>query len=413
MKINKKTKRKSSVYKDKKGYIYYQTYTFFNSFDGRKKKRQHTITKGSSKSQITRDVELWDEFYDDIDKKFDISNPFTKPPTPLSRISQKFIEDGEKQVELGEMSPSTLRINRENINLFVRWFLDGRHDRNVHKISTNEIEEYKEHRRMCKSPTSGGRLSSNTIRINLRVVRSFFKWCVKHDYIERTPFTDDIELPSYTSRPPDNVPLGDDWSKLYGFIEKSIDYKPHGSENKILQKFNDNDWFKYVIYIMCNSGMRGGEVRILKWKKGKFDEPSQRKPYSYIDRDFNNIHIYFKGTYGVIPIIKSKIKPLLKQLSRSRGKNTYVFQSPITSEPYDKSIFNKMFRQLMVELGMGDKNYTPHSIRHSVVSHLVRNGHDIYTIQNLCRHKSIRTTMDIYSHLFNQDLENIMEKIGG
>ena len=62
--------------------------------------------------------------------------------------------------------------------------------------------------------------------------------------------------------------MGKDWKKLYEFIEKSIPYKPKGTKGEFrFRKFNENDWFKYVIYIMCNSGMRGGEVRLLKWKK--------------------------------------------------------------------------------------------------------------------------------------------------
>ena len=408
----KTKKKRHSIYTDKNGYKTYQTWTWFKSKDGKKRKQPHRIPKDYNKSEITKFCKEWDEFYNEVDYKHLQGNPYQKPPIPISKIVKEYIDAETKKYELGDTAESTLRINRENINLFLRWFLSNHNDRNVDTITQKDIEDYRTHRRLHKH--NGERLSDNTVRINLRVVRTFFNWCLKKKYIPFSPFTDDIDIPSYSRRTDEETPLGKNWDKLYTFIEKSISYKTQGTDGEArFEKFNDNDWFKYVIYIMCNSGMRGGEVRILKWKKGKFDEPSQRKPYSYIDRDFNNIHIYFKGTYGVIPIIKSKIKPLLKQLSRSRGKNTYVFQSPITSEPYDKSIFNKMFRQLMVELGMGDKNYTPHSIRHSVVSHLVRNGHDIYTIQNLCRHKSIRTTMDIYSHLFNQDLENIMEKIGG
>ena len=56
----------------------------------------------------------------------------------------------------------------------------------------------------------------------------------------------------------------------------------------------------------------------------------------------------------------------------------------------------------MVNLKLVDDDdkpkYSPHSIRHSVVSDLIQKGEQMYNIQKLLRHSSIRTTMDIYSH---------------
>jgi len=405
----KKPKRKSSIYKDKNGYSYYQTYTFFNSLDGKKKKVQKSIPASYNKSQIKNESDLWDDFYNQIDENYKSKNPFQKPPTPLSLISQKFMDEHIKKEKIGDISTSTLRIHRENLNLFKRWFLNEYSDRNVHRITTAEIDEYRTYRRKLN-------LSDNTIRINLRTVRTFFAWCLKNNYIEYTPFTEDIDIPSYKKRSGEEIPLGRDWNKLYGFIDKSISYKTKGTEGEEkFRKFNENDWFKYVIYIMCNTGMRPGEVRILKWKKGKRDSTSQRHSYSYLNKDFSKIHIFFKGSYGEIPST-TKLKKLFHQLSKSRANNTYVFQSPVTELYYDKSIFNKMFRKLCVNLNMVDSDgknlYVPHSIRHSVVSNLLKQNVSIGKISTLLRHSSIRTTMDIYGHLLPKDLENVMEKIG-
>ena len=405
----KKPLRKSSIYTIKGGYTYYQTYSFFGSTDGLKKKIQKSLGKGNSKYQLTNKKKEWDLFFNDVDKNYQSKNPFTKPPQPLTEICKRWIEENEKLVEIGDISKSTLRFNRENTNLFLRWYLDTYGNKQIHRVTTKEIDEYRTHRRRLG-------LSDNTISINLRSVRTFLKWCVKQSYIETSPFTSDINIPSYKRRTDEEIPMGDDWKKLYGFIEKSISYQPKGTKGEFkYNKFNENDWFKYVIFIMCNSGMRGGEVRILKWKKGKRDTTSQRNSYSYLNKDFSKIHIFFKGSYGVIPST-IRLKRLFKELSNTKGSNTYLFQSSITNEPYDKSIFNKMFRELMVGLGLVDDDdkpkYTPHSIRHSVVSYLIQKKENIYNISQLLRHSDIRTTINIYSHLLPSDLEKTMEKIG-
>ena len=66
---------------------------------------------------------------------------------------------------------------------------------------------------------------------------------------------------------------------------------------------------------MCNTAMRGGEVRILKWKKGKMDTTSKRKSYSYLNNDLTKICIYFKGSYGEIPI-PPKLKNMFEELKK-------------------------------------------------------------------------------------------------
>ncbi len=120
-----------------------------------------------------------------------------------------------------------------------------------------------------------------------------------------------------------------------------------------------------------------------------------------------------KGRNRVIPLYPVAIRALEDYLKNVRPQ---LVESPdedalfvnMTGERMSRQGFWKLIKHYQEKAGI-QKEITPHTLRHSFAAHLLENGADLRSIQEMLGHADISSTQ-IYSKLLNQKLKDVYKK---
>lgn len=224
-------------------------------------------------------------------------------------------------------------------------------------------------------------LSSKSIRRHISSIKGFYKYLVKLEIIKNNPFIyvnlpkKEIKLPRYLT-----------YQELLD-IFNSLD---------ISTPFNLRD--RLILEFLYGTGVRVSELVNIK--------------VSNINKNNKSIKILGKGNKERIvyynPVCHNLLNKYLNIYSSINKKNVdYLFFNQQGNKLTTQGIsylINKIIKKISF-----NKHITPHMLRHSFATHLLNNGCDLLTVQELLGHQSISTTA-IYTHVTMDQIKDVYHK---
>lgn len=222
-------------------------------------------------------------------------------------------------------------------------------------------------------PTSQARILSG--------IRSFYKYLLLSGEIEQDP-TELLESPHLGERLPEVLSTDE-----IDQIQKSIDLsKPEGQRNKT------------IIEVLFSCGLRVSELVNLKLSN------------LYLEEGF--VRVMGKGSKERLVPISSKAIRELKYwfvdrnlMKIQQGEEDYVFLNR-RGKHLTRTMILIMLKRQAVAAGI-TKTISPHTLRHSFATELLKGGADLRAIQAMLGHESMGTT-ELYMHI---DTTTLREEI--
>ncbi|WP_325200096.1 site-specific tyrosine recombinase XerD [Oscillibacter sp.] len=125
------------------------------------------------------------------------------------------------------------------------------------------------------------------------------------------------------------------------------------------------------------------------------------------------IHCSSKGKERIIPLYRTAVKALQDYVWKIRPQlisdegETALFVN-MNGERMSRQGFWKIIKHYQEKAGI-EKEITPHTLRHSFAVHLLENGADLRSIQEMLGHADISSTQ-VYTHVVKGNLKDIYQK---
>ena len=224
--------------------------------------------------------------------------------------------------------------------------------------------------------------SAATVSRTLASIKNFYAYLVSSGFCENTPVTE-IKI----SRGEKKLPQILTGREIELLLSQPICVDAKGYRDKAM------------LEVMYATGMRVSEL---------------------IDLDVDDVNLEL-GIIKCTTAKKSRAIPLYPAALRALAIYVRDIRSTMLSSPDESALFVNVNGSRMSRQGFWkilkhyqsmariDKEITPHTLRHSFAVHLLENGADLGSLQELMGHCDISSTQ-MYTQLINQKLKSVYEK---
>ncbi len=273
-----------------------------------------------------------------------------------------------------QASTNTIASYMRDIRQFDLW-LHQDEDRGVIDAEQVNISEYFDHLR------TDGRSSASISRM-LASLKNFYQYLVSSGFLEKSPVTD-----IHVERGQKKLPQILTGREIELLLSQPVCVDAKG--------FRD----KAMLEVMYATGIRVSEL---------------------IDLDLDDVNLDL-GVIKCSSTKKSRAIPLYPAALRALSVYIREIRAAMLAIPDEPALFvnisgNRMSRQGFWKIlkhyqdtARIDKEITPHTLRHSFAVHLLENGADLGSLQELMGHSDISSTQ-MYTHMINQKLKSVYEK---
>ncbi len=225
-------------------------------------------------------------------------------------------------------------------------------------------------------------MSTATVSRNIASTKAFFLYLIKQGIITEDP-SDVLKPPKIEKKPPVILTV----EEINLLLEQ-----PSGTAPKDIRD-------KAMLELLYATGMRVSELIGLKVKD--------------VNMSMNFLQCHDGNRERVIPFTNETKEALEIYFHDARdalcsADQEYLFTN-CQGEPMTRQGFWKIIKYYSSKAGI-NKDITPHTIRHSFAMHLVNNGADLKSVQEMLGHSDISTTQIYVKANANTKLKEVYEK---